>query len=234
MHNYGLKWVDNEALFQVGVETFKGIFDKKKKRLAEDPFLVTAHAGIFGLDLEAARRFEEVRSVNKSLSNAIGALHQRILGLGDGWRDMEVGQGFDLHFPGDHPKFGGPVVAEVKNRFNTIKASDEAELWRKLHDAWKVLLGRRGNAYLIQINSKNTERYDRPWVPSGVAASENVRVCDGATAYERVFGYPDALYELLLAFPLIVADITVHYNLPRDVAIEDFDAFQKWGRPLIP
>lgn len=234
MHDYGLTWIDNEKLFQVSVDVFKGVFSTKKTRIPEDPFLVVAHGGIAGIGFAESLKFEEARRINRSLSNAIGNWHQHVLGLGEGWRDMEVGQGFDLHYPGEHPEFGGPVIVEVKNKFNTIKASDEAKIWRDLYAAWKTLLGRKGNAYLIQINSKDSERYDRPWEPSGVAKSENVRVCDGATAYERIFGQKDALFELFNAFSFIITDVVKHYDQSVELTNEDVKAIEKWGRPLIP
>ena len=72
---------------------------------------------------------------------------------------------------------------------------------------------RRGRAFdeftrlSIQIVPADTHRYDEKWEPSGRKAKNTVRRCDGATAYEIVFEYKNALHELYEALPAIFADI---------------------------
>ena len=98
-----------------------------------------------------------------------------------------------------------PLFAEVKNRFNTIKASDEKNIWDNLDS-----LARASDAvaYLFQIVPKTPEQYNRPWKVSGRSEKSIVRVCDGVTAYALVFERPTALHEIYMALPRIFSDIT--------------------------
>ncbi len=134
-------------------------------------------------------------------------MHQGILGLAPHWTTLGTAGGvLDIKTVDGyvHPVIGKPVVAEVKNRFNTIKASDEKDVWDKI-DAAARLTNSQG--YLFQIVPADTHRYDEKWEPSGRKAKNTVRRCDGATAYEIVFEYKNALHELYEALPAIFADI---------------------------
>lgn len=210
VHDYGLTWVDNDKLYHEVENAFSkilGISKASKQELPPDPFLIVAQAVVTDTTFQDGLAFEEIRKVNKSLSNALGNMHQGILSIAPNWESLGTTGGvLDIRTkPGYvHPRFGKPVVAEVKNRFNTIKSSDEKEVWDKIDQASR-LSGAQG--YLFQIIPRTAERYDEPWEPSGRMAKPNVRFCDGATAYEIVFEYKDALYELYKALPSILADV---------------------------
>ena len=126
-----------------------------------------AQAAIGGSSVENILSFEIQRRINKSLSNSVGLWHQHVLGLADGWEDLgSNGGGVDLRTVEGYrdARFGKPIFAEVKNRFNTIKASDEKNLWDTLD-----LTAKTNNAvsYVFQIVPKTVERYDREWRVSG-------------------------------------------------------------------
>ena len=208
-HNYGLSWIDQDKLFEVTEHAFeKAINDRKiKPKTPPDPFTLIAQAAIMGSDLEDVLEFETARKLNKTLSNEVGLWHQHVLGLAPGWQDLgSAGGGVDLKMcPGNvSARFGKPIVAEVKNRYNTIKASDEKNIWDDLDFAAKT---HGAIAYIFQIVPKDTNRYDRPWKVSGRVEKDTVRCCDGVTAYEMVFGKSDALFELYDALPEIFEDV---------------------------
>lgn len=136
------------------------------------------------------------------------------LGAAGGVLDLRTVEGYV------HPRFGKPIVAEVKNRFNTIKASDQPVVWRKIKDATSVS-GAQG--YLFQITPRYQERVDEPWKVSGLTEHPLVRVCDGVTAYELVFEVTDALMQLYLALPHILSDILQELGRSGDRAIFDQD-----------
>jgi len=208
-HDYGLDWVDNDALYGAVLTSFSnllGLTDSARD-LPPDPFVIIAQGMVTDTAFEENMRFEQVRKVNKSMSNAMGNMHQKVLSLGENWHDLGTAGGvLDIAtVPGYvHPRFGKPVVAEVKNRFNTIKASNEKDMWDLIDQASRL---NSAQGYLFQITPPSPERYDMMWEPSGRRAKANVRVCDGATAYEIVFGVPDALKQLYMALPGIFADI---------------------------
>jgi hypothetical protein len=175
---------------------------------------------------------EEVRKLNKTISDAVGSWHQSVLGLAPNWMDMGATGGvLDIRtVPGyNHPKWNKPIVAEVKNRFNTIKASDEKHIWDVI-DQTARSSGAVG--YLIQIVPKTPHCYDEEWVPSGRSAKEHVRYCDGVTGYELAFGYHDALPELLSAFPKIIDDVLREAGRPAVSFSADAGALERKGREV--
>ena len=60
---------------------------------------------------------EITRQVDKTISNAIGDFHQRLLGCIDGLNDLGVGNGCDL--VNDQKT----IFAELKNKHNTMNSS---------------------------------------------------------------------------------------------------------------
>lgn len=216
-HSYGLDWVDEDALFEVTKASFSKVLQPaNRKPLPPDPFTLLAHAVLTGESLATSREFELKRAINKTISGNVGYWHQRVLGLAPNWVETGASGGsIDLRTADGyvHPIFKKPVLAEVKNRFNTIKASDEKNLWDRLDN-----LARANDAvaYVFQIVPKTPEPYDRAWKVSGRNEKPIVRVCDGVSAYSLVFGHQPALWELYMALPKIFADITgspVDYNI---------------------
>ena len=209
IHSYGLDWLDEAALFEITRTTFAKVFSApKRKPLPPDPFTLVAHAVVTGEGLARARAFERERAANKTLSDNVGYWHQRVLGLSPNWIETGASGGkIDLRtVPGcEPPGVGKPVFAEVKNRFNTIKASDEKNVWDDL-DA--IARANDAVAYLFQIVPKQPEPFDRPWQVSGRKAKQIVRHCDGVTAYAMVFERPTALFEIFAALPAIFEEIT--------------------------
>lgn len=215
-HSYGLTWINEDELFSVTESSFqKAIADSRaptKFKTPPDPFTLVAHAILTNYPLKKALQFEPERALNKTLSNNVGLWHQHVLGLANGWVDAgSSGGGVDLRTsPGIvHPHTGTPIFAEVKNRFNTIKSSDEKKLWDSLD-----IVARSNNAtsYVFQIVPQTSNRYDCPWDVSGRTARDHVRCCDGVTAYEMVFGYKNALIELYEVFPALLSDVASKAN----------------------
>jgi len=208
-HDYGLNWINQDDLYEITKHVFESVISKKKEKKTNppDPFTLTSQALIVGSTLENVLHFEIERKINKTLSNNVGLWHQHVLSLAPGWTDLgSSGGGIDLEMMSGFtdPRFGKPLVAEVKNRFNTIKASDEKTVWDTLDLAAKT---HRAIAYIFQIVPKTPERYDRPWNVSGRPEKENIRCCDGATAYDMVFQRNNALHDLYEVFPLILDDV---------------------------
>lgn len=209
-HKYGLSWIDEEQLFLLTKEKLSrslGIQGGRRKVPPPDPFAFVLQAKATCSAISDMETFEELRVLNKTVSDAIGNWHQGVLALSPNWRNLGFSGGvLDIRtIEGyHHPKWEKPIVAEVKNRFNTIKASDEKNVW---DDIDRTARSNGAIGYLIQIVPKLACRYDEPWAPSGRMRRETVRHCDGVTGYELVFDYPDALPELLQAFPKIIDDV---------------------------
>ena len=226
-HSYGLDWIDEDELFAITKHVFQRAITKAREvelQLPPDPFTLVTQGVLFHQSAESMFSFEKLREVNKTISNAVGNWHQAVLGLADGWVNLGAnGGGVDLRVMTEDPLH--PIAVEVKNRFNTIKSSDEKELWDKLY----FLAQTNGSkSYLVQIVPKTPERYDRPWNVSGRTPNERVRCCDGATAYSWAFGRSNALRELYDAFPLILGDVLDE----NDVSADGFYKYYSLSMPV--
>lgn len=225
-HEYGLSWIDEEQLFLLTKEKLSrslGLQGNRRKVPPPDPFAFVLQAKAKGTPIADMGTFEELRVLNKTVSDAIGNWHQGVLALSPNWRNLGFSGGvLDIRTVDGyrHPSLGKPIVAEVKNRFNTIKASDEKNVW---DDIDRTARSNDAIGYLIQIVPKLACRYDEPWSPSGRMPRETVRHCDGVTGYELVFGYSDALPELLEAFPKIIDDVLFDAGCESRIFPHDID-----------
>ncbi|MGJ4116814.1 Eco47II family restriction endonuclease [Corynebacterium macclintockiae] len=212
--DWTIEWIAKEDVDHIVRKSFAGAIrklkSKKEKILQTDPTLVIALSSLLDLPYERVTRIADDVSVVKSLQNAIGNFHQEILGAVSGWKSTGSRGGvFDIYSEDKVALAGNrAVLAEVKMRYNTIKASDEAKTWDKLKDQ----VSSRGGgsqcvAYLIQIVPKTQEPYDRPWKVSGRNPLPYVRCVDGTTAYHLVTGVPNALSQLLHALPAVFKEI---------------------------
>lgn len=205
-HRCGLDWIDEDKLYEVAKHVFSSSIEKAQSSTLSappDPFAIATQAVLFDQPAESMMAFEKLRGVNKTISNAVGTFHQSVLGLADGWENLGANGGVVDLIVRCAPT-AKPVHVEVKNRYNTIKASDEKDVWDKLD----MLARTNGSvSYLVQIVPKTPERYDRPWNVSGREVREHVRCCDGATAYACAFKRENALEELYAVFPDILADV---------------------------
>ncbi|WP_297565571.1 Eco47II family restriction endonuclease [uncultured Arcanobacterium sp.] len=205
-HQYGLDWLDEDELYKIVKHVFGSSIEKAKSSelsTPPDPFTIAVQAVLFDQSAESMMAFEKLRGVNKTISNAVGNFHQCVLGLAEGWDNLGANGGVVDLIVRETPT-SKPVHVEVKNRYNTIKASDEKAVWDKLD-----MLARTNNSvsYLVQIVPKNPVRYDKPWNVSGRSERDHVRCCDGATAYAWAFKKENALEELYEVFPDILSDV---------------------------
>ena len=97
-----------------------------------DPFAAAIEAAVFGLENESEWRISELhRQKQKSLMNQIGNLQQAIIGRLPGWKSFDAG--FDM--PDVVGSRGGQkIIAEVKNKYNTMNSNSAAETYDKLVD----------------------------------------------------------------------------------------------------
>lgn len=175
-----------------------------------DPFAVLFEMAAFGLSEQDWLKNEGIRQAQKTLVNQLGNMHQNILGAVAGWEDLGVGSnaGCDLV----HHK--QKIIAEVKNKHNTIKKSDEIGLYQSLHDLVMSKSSRYHGytAYYVRIIPEKPLRYDRPFTPPNratgmqAAEQERIRLIDGASFYALATGHADALAQLHSALPRVLAD----------------------------
>lgn len=231
--NKDLSWISFDLLCELARQSFKGALEKIENphETISEPTLLLMHSTASGLTSEESLKALQAQAAIKSLQNAVGTFHQKVLGNVEGWQDMGSNGGiYDIESLKQIPAAGNrKVLAEIKMRYNTIKASDEYQLHQKLADAVAQNGGKKqAVAYLIQMVPKNTQPYDRPWSPSRVKTVDHVRVVDGKTGYHLVTGDPNALDDLFKVLPDVfdlVASEKIsnpyHFNWAKDRIVVD-------------
>jgi hypothetical protein len=158
---------------------------------------------------------EKLRQAQKTLSNHIGNFHQSLLGALEGWENLPNGKIVDIVCT------ERKIIAEIKNKHNTIKASNQSTLYHSLND----LVMKKGQvykdytAYYVEIIPKKPKRYDKPFTPSdasiGAKCPENplIRVIDGASFYALITGVEDALQQVFNVLPAVISVLKPNYQM---------------------
>lgn len=183
---------------EVFLSEVKSVFDKIESSLDKietdlhdnviDPFSAIFDSVGNNISFDEWVGREKSRQLQKTLQNAIGYFHQKILGSVDGWRDPGNAGGFDSE--NDQLK----VIAEIKNKWNTMNSSSEAETYDKMSDFLDERKGYTG--YVVIIIPRTPARFNKPFKPSKRDGREDLLTVDGATYYQRVTGDKDALLKL--------------------------------------
>lgn len=211
-----LKWVSDESLitavdrlFTITKEALDSQEDKFYKNVI-DPFSAMFQIAGFGIDFNNWIISEKSRQAQKSMQNHVGYFHQSILGAVDGWEDLNVGQGIDLVC---HSK---KIIAEVKNKHNTVTGGDLADKYHLLERLVtpKASQYKGYTAYFVNIIPKRPIRYDTYFEPSDKEKSMKcprnplIRTIDGASFYELVTGVEKSLEQLFSCLPDVIRDIS--------------------------
>ena len=177
--------------------------DDKFERNVIDPFSTLIEMAIFGCDSKTWTTMEKRRQSQKSLTNAIGTFHQQILACIQGWEDLGTSNQVDL------VNRERKIIAEIKNKHNTLKASDKAMLYRRLSDLIfkKNSIFKGFTAYYVEIVPDSSKSYDIPFVPSDSSTGgrcpvdKKIRKIDGRSFYALATGDENALDNLFTVLP---------------------------------
>ncbi len=173
-----------------------------------DPFAVLFEMSGFEVDETTWEMGEKNRQVQKTLQNHVGSFHQKILGSVAEWQDAGVGGVIDL-VSQKHK-----VIAEIKNKYNTVKGSDKV----KIYDHLETQVMTKGHqykgftAYYVEIIPQSRQRYDKEFTPSDNAQGQQrkanalIRQIDGFNFYGLVTGVPDALSQLFTVLPDVIEE----------------------------
>jgi hypothetical protein len=182
---------------------------KRPDRNVIDPFAALFSMAAFDLSPDEWSENERLRQAGKSLENAIGDFHQKLLGSIGGWESLPTGGQVDVICR------SRKIIAEVKNKHNTVKGSDKVEIYKKLdrlvNDKGQEFKG--FTSYYVVIIPKQSNRFNNEFTPSAskrgtrVAPINNVREVDGGTFYEIVTGRENALREIFNAIPIVIKNL---------------------------
>ncbi len=206
--------------------------DEDFSRNVIDPFTIIFEMLSFGIStIPAWEHTEKTRQAQKSLGQALGDFHQKILGSVDGWVNFGVGNNVDLHCPQRN------IIAEVKNKHNTVTGAKLVGVYDDLERLVmpNASIYRGYTAYYVEIIPKNLRGYDVEFTPSDRATSSRrqgnpqIRKIDGKRFYSLVTQEPNALEQLYDALPRMIANITETNFSEADIARMKayfIDAFQ--------
>lgn len=211
-----LNWIDDKDLYIHVTDLLDKAKDAKNKAIKNfgsnviDPFSSLFEISGFGLTYTGWLKNEAARQAQKTLQNHVGEFHQKILGSCKNWQNMGTGSIIDL------VSNSRKIIAEIKNKYNTIKGSDLSGLYKSMEELVmnKASVYKGFTSYYSVIIPKNPIRYDKVFTPSdnkkgGKCPVNNlIREIDGASFYELVTGDKYALKDLFETMPLVISDIT--------------------------
>lgn len=187
----------------------KASVEKNINRNVIDPFAILFQMSGFGITSDAWKTGEMTRQAEKTLQNHVGEFHQKILGSVSSWNNLGTGQIVDLEC------VSRKIIAEVKNKHNTISGGKLVDLYHDLENQVMPKHSKYKNytAYYVEIIPKKSLRSDQEFTPSNKAEGRKceknplIRKVDGASFYEIVTGEKDALVNLFDALPDVIESI---------------------------
>ncbi|MGN1079303.1 MAG: Eco47II family restriction endonuclease [Alphaproteobacteria bacterium] len=212
------------ALFQKVIEAVRTV-DKNFNKNRIDAFSALFESGLRQISLEEWVRSEKQRQFQKTLQNEIGYFHQRVAGHIQNCQDLGVGKLIDFACPSKR------IIAEIKNKHNTVKGSDQIVIY----DALEKCLQKQGyqgftGYYVTMIpkkrgifsftpsdNKTHTRRPDNP----------QIKMIDGISFYQLLTDDEDALFKLYYEIPKIMRSICPSYfsNIENeDLFLKNFEA----------
>lgn len=172
-----------------------------------DPFSAIFDSLYQGVSLTQWLEQEESRQIQKTMQNALGEFHEDILGSIPGWEKLPVGNVIDVR------SIKRKIIAEVKNKHNTTKKTDEKSIYDNLKSQLKKKEYNGFIGYYVKVIPEKREPYDKLFTPSDNIThtrrpkNRKIRVIDGRSFYALASGKKDALKELYEVLPDVINDI---------------------------
>lgn len=172
-----------------------------------DCFSASIDALVQGISLDDWLAQEKARQIQKTKQNAIGDLHQEIMGSIDGVVNLTKGNIVDI-------SCGRlKIVAEVKNKHNTTKGNHKIDIYDDLAAVLNKPEYHGYTGYCVEVLPKSKKAYNQPFTPPDnrtkqpTQAREDIRVIDGRSFYALLTGFHDAIDELYQALPRLATEI---------------------------
>lgn len=172
-----------------------------------DPFSAVFDAMRQGVGLTEWLEQEKSRQLQKTLQNALGDFHQEVIGSMNNWESLGDGHVVDVR----NNKL--KVIAEIKNKWNTTKGTDQKSIYDNLKTQLKKEEYDGFKAYYVEIIPKSKGSYDKLFTPSDNVThtkrpkNKNIRRIDGKSFYALASGDSDAIDKLYLVLPGVIGDV---------------------------
>ncbi len=179
-----------QELYRNVIDPFSALFDALRQKITLEEWLIQ----------------EKMRQSQKTLQNALGDFHQKILGSIKEWDNLSTGNVVDIRNNKEK------ILAEIKNKYNTTKGNHKV----RIYDDFDNLINsnyKGFTAYYVEIIPKNPNRYNEEFTPSDNQThsrrptNKNIRVIDGYSFYELATKEKDALKKLYTILPVIICNI---------------------------
>ena len=158
--------------------------------------------------------------MDKAFTNQIGVFHEKILSSVEGWH--KPSGGFDL------ANSSRKIIVEIKNKHNTMNSSSASDTYEKCYRYHRT--NREWTVYLAYVVPKRGI-IDAPWVTSGRAPNDKIRVIDGATLYDMVTQEDNSLRKIYLKIIGLLDRLELQIN-ERQISMI-LDAYDKcYPKPL--
>ncbi|MBU0903579.1 MAG: Eco47II family restriction endonuclease [Firmicutes bacterium] len=139
------------------------------------------------------------RKIDKSLTNAIGEFHESLLDGIEGLKKFPVGEGYDVKSEDDL------LFADIKNKHNTVKGSNQKDLYTELENYVSKDNSVMDRAYWVQMIAPKS--FIVNWkIPSQHKDNAKIFKASGDKFYELVTDNPNAFAELCEALPRAIDD----------------------------
>ncbi len=179
-----------------------------------DPFAAIFDGAMQGFNLEEWSKKERARQIQKTVQNQIGYFHQQILGRITGWRVLSKG----VDICNDESK----IIAEIKNKYNTVKSSDKVGVYDYLLNCLNEPAYQDFTAYYVEIIPSSREPYNKAFTPSDRETetnrplNEKIRRISGQAFYQLATGYSGALSMLFDVLPEVISDVSQVKKLSQE------------------
>jgi len=177
-----------------------------------------------GSNLKTWMASEKVRQAQKTLQNSIGTFHQELIGGIDNCNGLGTGGGVDVE------NVSAGWVAEVKNKFNTVKGSDRVGIYDllKIHMArHEEKHGKAFTGYYVEVIPSKRQIYNEPFQPTDSKKggkkrprNERIRVISGPAFYDLASGTKGALKKIYKVLPKVLED---EFNLKSGLMPEEME-----------
>lgn len=177
-----------------------------------------------GADLKTWMASEKVRQAQKTLQNSVGTFHQELIGGIDNCQGLGTGGGIDVE------NISAGWVAEVKNKFNTVKGSDRVGIYDllKLHMArHEEKHGKPFTGYYVEVIPSKGLVYNEPFRPTDSKKggkkrprNERIRVISGPAFYDLASGTKGALKKIYKVLPKV---LEAEFNLKSGLTPQEMD-----------
>ncbi|MCG7377932.1 Eco47II family restriction endonuclease [Paenibacillus sp. ACRSA] len=206
MQNKYVSFITDEDL----LECVGFLYEKYREALKEkdikdffhnriDPVKFLFDSTILNIDMKKYLENELLRQTDKTISNAIGTFQEKLIGKIEGCCNLSVGQDIDIVCEGRN------LIAEIKNKHNTLKGENKKDLFSKIKEQLRERNVETG--YYVRIIDQTSKNEEWKFTHKNEEYSDpNVKIISGDQFYYLLTEDKKAFAKLYKALPIALRD----------------------------